>query len=71
MALACAASLARAQTNGSADNSTAKAADPRVGLGAGWNDAQEAARNLTHVGHGAKPEGWFNPAKISAIPCCC
>jgi len=64
VALICAASQARAQTNGSDANSTAKAADPRVGLGAGWNDAQEAARNLTLVAHGAKPAGWFNPAKM-------
>jgi hypothetical protein len=64
VALICAASQARAQANGSAATSTAKAADPRVGLGAGWNDAQEAARNLTLVAHGAKPAGWFNPAKM-------
>ena len=64
VALICAASQARAQTSGAAANSTAKAADPRVGLGAGWNDAQEAARNLTLVAHGAKPAGWFNPAKM-------
>ena len=67
VALICAASQARAQTNGSDANSTAKAADPRVGLGAGWNDAQEAARNLTLVAHGARPAGWFNPVKMGDI----
>jgi hypothetical protein len=67
VALICAASQARSQTNGSAANSTAKAADPRVGLGAGWNDAQEAARNLTLVAHGARPAGWFNPVKMGDI----
>ncbi|HEY8176034.1 MAG TPA: hypothetical protein VIF32_10095 [Gemmatimonadaceae bacterium] len=44
-----------AQTNGSAS------ADPRIGLSTGWNNAGEAARNLTLVGHGNKPEGWYNP----------
>jgi hypothetical protein len=67
VALICAASQARAQTNGSAASSTANAADPRVGLGAGWNDAQEAARNLTLVAHGARPAGWFNPVKMGDI----
>ena len=67
VALICAASQARSQTNGSAANSTAKAADSRVGLGAGWNDAQEAARNLTLVAHGARPAGWFNPVKMGDI----
>ena len=38
-----------------------QAQDPRVGLGAGWNDAKEAAWNLRLVAHRARPEGWFNP----------
>ncbi|HSQ29571.1 MAG TPA: hypothetical protein VLN49_06970 [Gemmatimonadaceae bacterium] len=37
-----------------------QAQDPRVGLGAGWNDAKEASWNLDLVAHRARPEGWFN-----------
>jgi len=39
-------------------------ADPRVGLHAGWKDAGEAASNLVLIGHGAKPEGFYNPADL-------
>ena len=35
--------------------------DPRVGLHAGWWDAQQAARNMTLVGSGKKAEGFYNP----------
>jgi hypothetical protein len=35
--------------------------DPRVGLGGGWNDAEEAASNLELVSHVDRPEGFFNP----------
>ncbi|OKI44691.1 LVIVD repeat-containing protein [Micromonospora sp. CB01531] len=43
---------------------TASAAepDPRVGLGAGWLDAQSAISNLEHVGHSDKPAGFVDPA---------
>jgi hypothetical protein len=59
---ACAtASGSRADRPGSSARSTA---DPRVGLGAGWNDAKEAARNLELVAHRPKPEGFFNPASM-------
>src|SRR6266550_3435048 len=44
------------------------AADPRVGLAAGWMDAKEAARNLELVGHAPKPAGWFDPAKPGDFP---
>jgi hypothetical protein len=46
------------------------AADPRVGLGAGWSDAREAIRNLQLVAHRARPEGFFNakdPGDFSLI----
>ena len=43
------------------------APDPRVGLGAGYLDAKEAARNLTHIGHQDRPAGWFNPDKPGDI----
>ncbi|MFB4280368.1 LVIVD repeat-containing protein [Nonomuraea sp. MTCD27] len=36
-------------------------ADPRVGLGAGWLDAQQAASGLQLVGHQNRPEGFFQP----------
>jgi hypothetical protein len=40
----------------------AQRTDPRVGLRAGLTDAGEAISNLRHVGHLARPEGFFNPA---------
>ncbi|MFG1955265.1 LVIVD repeat-containing protein [Micromonospora sp. NPDC048830] len=42
---------------------TASAAepDPRVGLGAGWLDAQSAISGLEHVAHRDKPAGFFDP----------
>ncbi len=36
--------------------------DPRVGLGAGWMDAETAASNLELVAAVARPEGFFDPA---------
>ncbi|GLW20108.1 hypothetical protein Mame01_01510 [Microbispora amethystogenes] len=43
---------------------TAAAADtdPRVGLGAGWLDAQEAASNVQLLTHLDKPEGFVQPS---------
>ncbi len=38
--------------------------DPRVGLKAGWKDAEEAAMNLTLVGHVDRAEGFYNPDDI-------
>jgi hypothetical protein len=35
--------------------------DPRVGLGAGWWDAKQAARNMELIGSGKKAEGFYNP----------
>ena len=55
--LVTAAPVVRAQ-----GDSASKAADPRVGLKAGWEDAGEAARNLVLVGHHDRPDGFFNPA---------
>jgi hypothetical protein len=37
------------------------AADPRVGLKAGWQDAGEAAWNLALIAHRPRPDGFFNP----------
>jgi hypothetical protein len=36
--------------------------DPRIGLGAGWLDAQSAISNLQMVSHLDKPDGFVNPA---------
>ncbi len=36
--------------------------DPRVGLRAGWWDAQQAARGMELLGSGKKAEGFYNPA---------
>jgi hypothetical protein len=36
--------------------------DPRVGLGAGWLDAETAIRNLELLAHHDKPEGFVDPA---------
>ena len=64
-----AASRAGAQTDSaasatSATSAAATPADPRVGLGGGWRDAREAARNMELVAHRARPEGFFNPASM-------
>jgi hypothetical protein len=45
-----------AQTAGPADG-----ADPRVGLRAGWLDAESAAWNLDHLSFTPRPAGFFNP----------
>ncbi|MEO3868824.1 hypothetical protein ABGB18_08350 [Nonomuraea sp. B12E4] len=47
-------------TAASADPASPEA-DPRVGLGAGWLDAQQAASGLKLVGHQDRPEGFFQP----------
>jgi hypothetical protein len=35
--------------------------DPRVGLGAGWHDAEEASWNMTLRTHLTRPDGFYNP----------
>jgi hypothetical protein len=40
---------------------TAQAMDPRVGLRAGWLDAESASLNLELRAHRSRPEGFFNP----------
>ncbi|WP_344939650.1 hypothetical protein [Sphaerisporangium flaviroseum] len=37
-------------------------ADPRIGLGAGWLDAQQAASGLELLAHRDRPEGFYQPA---------
>src|SRR5688572_4160756 len=36
--------------------------DPRIGLGAGWLDAQSASSNMELLAHLDRPPGFFNPA---------
>jgi LVIVD repeat len=36
--------------------------DPRIGLGAGWLDAETASSNMQHLGHQDRPPGFFDPA---------
>ena len=42
--------------------------DPRVGLKPGLKNAGEAVRNLDHVAHLAKPEGFFDPKNPGGEP---
>ncbi len=42
----------------------AQAADPRVGLRAGWTDAASAARNMELVSHTPRPQGFMNAADM-------
>ena len=44
-----------------AQTDSATARDPRVGLGAGWDNAREALRNMTLVAHRARPTSFVNP----------
>jgi hypothetical protein len=55
--------LAAALVSAAAQAGAQTAADPRVGLKGGWNDAGEAARNMVLLAHRPRPEGFFNPAK--------
>jgi hypothetical protein len=60
--LSAAAASARAQSD--------TAADPRVGLGAGWMDAKQAIRNLRLTAHVPRPEGFVdaqNPGDFGLI----
>ncbi|HSU12504.1 hypothetical protein [Longimicrobium sp.] len=57
--LALAAALAAAPAGAQGTN---PAADPRVGLSAGWTDAGQAIRNLELVAHRDRPERFVNQA---------
>ncbi len=35
--------------------------DPRIGLGAGWMDAEAASWNMEHLSFTPRPEGFYNP----------
>ena len=36
--------------------------DPRIGLGAGWMDAESAIRGMEHLAAIPRPEGFYNPS---------
>jgi hypothetical protein len=38
--------------------------DPRVGLGAGWMDAEEASWNMNLLANRPRPEGFYRPDDI-------
>ena len=42
-------------------------ADPRMGLTAGWKDAEVAASNLELVGHVDRPEGFYDPQALGNL----
>jgi hypothetical protein len=60
-ALACAVLLLAWGGAASAQAVADDAADPRVGLEAGWMDAGEASRGLELVANEPRPEGFYNP----------
>ena len=41
--------------------------DPRIGLEAGWMDAEEAARNMDLVSNVARPAGFYDPNAIGNL----
>ena len=41
-------------------------ADPRVGLGAGWQDAEAASSNIELLSHRDRPPGFFVPGSPGA-----
>ena len=41
--------------------------DPRIGLGAGWLDAEEASSNMELLSHSDKPTGFVNPSSPGAL----
>src|SRR5205823_1370787 len=58
------ASAAPALLHAQTGTSVRRSNDLRVGLGAGWNDAQEAASSLTLLAHRPRPEGFYNPKSV-------
>ena len=52
---------ASAQPTSEAGSAPTSSDDPRVGLGAGWQDAESAAMNVKLVAHVQRPEGFYNP----------
>jgi hypothetical protein len=66
--LGVAATFVLSAAAGAQTDSTANpAADPRVGLGAGWKDAKSAARGMELVAHVDRPQGFFNAEKPGQV----
>ena len=63
-ALLLLAALPAAQAQDHSLHATPAHDDPRVGLKAGWKDAEVAAMNVTLVGHVDRAEGFYNPDDI-------
>ncbi len=43
------------------------ASDPRIGLGAGWMDAEEAASNMELVANTPRPDGFYDPDNLGNL----
>jgi hypothetical protein len=56
------ASIIALATPAAAQTDSAAARDPRVGLGAGWDNAREALRHMTLIAHRPRPANFVNPA---------
>jgi hypothetical protein len=59
--------IAAAMLLSAAVPATATAQDPRIGLGAGWLDAETASSNMRLIGHQDRPPGFFDPANPGAF----
>ncbi len=56
------ASIIALATPAAAQTDSAAARDPRVGLGAGWDNAREALRHMALIAHRPRPANFVNPA---------
>jgi hypothetical protein len=61
LALGLIASVAPAE----AQTGSGESSDPRVGLRAGWTDAEQAAWNLDLISHTPRPAGFVNPNNMA------
>ncbi|MBW3551892.1 MAG: hypothetical protein KY466_00205 [Gemmatimonadetes bacterium] len=66
LAAACAGPPAGGGPSPSVDRPSG-AGDPRVGLDAGWMDAESAIRNMEHVASRPRPEGFYDEADLGNI----
>ena len=51
-------SVAPVAVLGAQQDTTGWRTDPRVGLAGGFSDAKDAIKNLRHVSHAPKADGW-------------
>jgi hypothetical protein len=66
--LCLSAAVLSVAVQGGAQERSATAADPRVGLKAGFLNAGEAARNMERIASLSKPQGFFNPEAPAGDP---